>query len=449
MQSRRCRKILLLGMMVALPVAVHAENLLELYQRTLDSNPILKSKEYAVERAKALQDQALSKLLPRLMATGSYSKVDFRESIGRPLPPLPDTRDFSQQYWGEQGAIQARQALFDLPSFLRLQGAESFTLQSEKEVDAVRMAVAFDLADRYLHVLQAAADIGYVVSEKEAVKSQMERMRYMHERQMATVTDLYQVEAYYQTLNTREIEVNNAKAVALEKLRETAGVSVNDAAPLIQERFSLMSGKIEDWVQNALQFNPKLGALQHAIASAEKLISSSQAEHLPQAALVASETYSNLGYLDRRFPPFTVGSVGVQLTVPIYEGGGTQARVQESVARYHMAKEDYEQQRREIEKETRTAFLDVMASHARIGSTDQEVQARTKAVDAQYKAYDLGTTTIVDVLETRRLLLRARAEQSRARYDFIRALIALRMWAGSLSDHDMEEIGGWFVAKAK
>jgi hypothetical protein len=157
-----------------------------------------------------------------------------------------DNRDFSQQYWGEQGSIQARQALFGLPSYLRLLGAESFTLQSEKEVDAVRRAVAFKLSDRYLNVLQAAVDIGHVAAEKEAIKGQMERMRFMHERQMATVTNLHQVEACFQTLNTRQIEVDNAKAVAMEKLRETTGIAVKAVAPVVQERFALMSGQVED-----------------------------------------------------------------------------------------------------------------------------------------------------------------------------------------------------------
>ena len=422
-----------------------AESLLELYRITLDSNPILKGKEFALDQAKAQQDQALSKLLPQLMATGSYQKVDFRQSIQRGPQNLPDNRNFSEQYWGEQGTIQARQALFDLPSYLRLQGAESFTLQSENEVDAVRMAVAYDLADRYLNALLADADINYVVAEKESVKEKLGQMRYMQERQMATVTDLYQVEAYYSALITREIEVKNAKAVALEKLRETTGVGVKSIAPLVQERFTLMSGDIEDWVRDALHFNPKLTALNYAIEGSSKMVSSSQAEHLPSANLVASQTYSNLGFQDRRFPPYTSASVGVQIQVPIYSGGGTQARVQESVARWNQMKEQYEQQRREIEKETRTAFLDVMASHARIDSTNQEVIARAKAVDAQYKAYDLGTTTIVDVLETRRLLLRGRVDQARARYDFVRALIALRMWAGSLRDPEIEAIGNWFV----
>jgi len=431
----------------AAATGARAESLLELYRITLDSNPILKGKEFALDQAKAQQDQALSKLLPQLMATGSYQKVDFRQSLQRGPQNLPDNRDFSEQYWGNMGSIQARQALFDLPSYLRLQGAEAFTLQSENEVDAVRMAVAYDLADRYLNALLADADINYVVAEKESVKEKLEQMRYMQERQMATVTDLYQVEAYFSALITREIEVNNAKAVALEKLRETTGVGVKNVSPLVQERFTLMSGQIDDWVRDALHFNPKLTALGHAIEGSSKMVSGSQAEHLPSANLVATQTYSNLGFQDRRFPPFTSASVGVQIQVPIYSGGGTQARVQESVARWNQMKEQYEQQRREIEKETRTAFLDVMASHARIESTNQEVIARAKAVDAQYKAYDLGTTTIVDVLETRRLLLRGRVEQARARYDFVRALIALRMWSGSLHDPEIEAIGNWFVNK--
>jgi len=71
----------------------------------------------------------------------------------------------------------------------------------------------------------------------------MQRIRRMHERAMAKVTDLYGVEAYYQTLKTRELEIYNAKAIALEKLREVVGVPVADLARLAKAELPPLPGQ--------------------------------------------------------------------------------------------------------------------------------------------------------------------------------------------------------------
>lgn len=431
---------LLLAAIMALPLAGHAESIYQLYQQVLDSNPVLRGKEYAVDRAKAIQSQALSKLLPQLLITGNYNWNSFNQDI------VLGTTGQDRTYWGKTGTLQAKQPLFDLPSFLRLQGADSLVFQSEKELDAVRMAVAWELIDRYLNVLQATDGINYIQSEKKQIEGQLLRLRKMYELQMAKVTDLYQVEAYYQTLSSQEIAVNNAKAIAMETLRETTGVAVEKVMPLASQEFPPMTKPVEEWVDGATRFNPRLSALQHAIDAAGKSIDSSRAEHLPLASLVLSETYSDLGYQNRQSSNYLVGSAGVQLTVPLYEGGGVQARVEESVARLQIVKEEYQKQVREIEKETRKAYLNVASSHAEIASLAQEVKAKEKAAEAQERAYELGTATIIDVLEARKLLFKARFERSKSCYDYIRAFIGLRLWAGNLSDHEIEEISAWMVA---
>jgi outer membrane protein len=108
-----------------------------------------------------------------------------------------------------------------------------------------------------------------------------------------------------------------------------------------------------------------------------------------------------------------------------------------------MAREQREGARREVERDARTSYLSAVASHARIDSTAEEVRALEKVLDAQRKGYALGASTIVDVLTAQRRLFKARSDQSKARYDYIRDLTNLRVRAGALSAQDIEEINGW------
>jgi outer membrane protein len=412
-----------------------AQDLLELYRRALDSNPALKAREFGVDRAAAQADLQRSRLRPQIVASANYSVNDF------------DARGAgSSSYDGMRGTIQLRQALFDRSSSLRVQSADAATQQSEQELEAVRMLLAAEVVDRYLLALEGDDQINYVQAEKELTDKQLQRLRKMRERQMAKVTDLYEVEAYFQTLVTKEIEARNAKSVALEKLRETAGVSVAKVAPLAVDTFAIMPRDIELWTRDAVQRNPLLVGLRHALESAKKIIASSKAEYLPRLDLVLSETYADTGFDNSKNPRYNVGTLGLQLNIPLYEGGRVDAGVREAAARYGIAAQEYERKRREIEREVRTAYWRTEADHARIESTNQEVAALEKTREALEKGYELRVNTIVDLLDAQRRLFKARAEQSKARYDYVRSLVDLRIWAGVLGQAEMQKLNTWFFA---
>ena len=424
---------LVLAAIALAPACARAEGLMELYLRALETNPMLRSRGFGVDQARAQQDMARSRLLPQLSAAGSYNRNNYEE------------QDIERRYTGKRGSVVATQPLFDLASYYRLKGAQTTVLQSEQERQAAEISLGGELIDRYLRVLQAEDEIEHLASEKEAIETQLKRLRAMRERQLVKVTDLYEVEAYYQALLTREIEVRNARAVGLERLRETTGVLVKNVAPLVSQALPPVPGTEEQWVADSVSGNPTLLALTSAIEGMERLIDASRSEHLPTLGFAASQTYSDQGYDNRAVPSYNVGTVGLQLTIPIYEGGRVQAGVREAVARREMAREEYEAGRREIEGKVRSAYLSATASRARIASTDAEVSALDRVVTAQQRSFEVGVTTVLDVLIARQRLVKARSEHSRARYDYIRDLTVLRVQSGALNRANIEEIDSWLA----
>jgi outer membrane protein len=418
-------------------------NLMQLYEQTMLTNPALKGGESTVDQFKAREDQAFSRLLPHLSANGNFGWTDFSQKYSKPR-----TGRYDLQYNNNRAMIQASQALFDLPSYLRYEGSGSSLKQSEQDLESIRMAITADLVDRYFEVLQTADETQYLKGEIALTESDMARIRKMFERQMAMVTDLYEVEAYYQTLLTRRIELENAHQVALEKLRETVGLNIADIAPLMREELPEVNGKIDTWVQEADHRHPAIKALFHAVEAADKEIDSNRAEHLPQLALQASDVYGNNAYNNQEVPYYNSGQMGVQANIPIYAGGAVEAAVREASAKYRVIVEKLAEKRREIDRETRTAYLNARTGHARIASTAKEMAAREKAASAQEQSYALGTTTIIALLESKKNLLKSRFEHASARYDYVRAIASLRLWSGSLGLKDIEDLNGWLARKA-
>ena len=438
--------LLVLILTILSPAAWAAErqpaNLLQLYDLALATNPVVEGRKYSIVQAEAQHDQARSKLLPQASATGNISWNELTQDNSQP----GQASDFTTRYQGLRGVVQARQALFDLSSYRAYEGAEYTVKQAEQDLDNARMGLATNLVDRYLEFLQAHDEASYLQGELDLTEGDMQRIRRMYERTMAKVTDVYEVEAYYQTLKTRELEIHNAKAIALEKVREVVGVPVADLARLTKEELPPVPGESDQWVADAVTRHPAILALRHAMDAAAKAIDSQWANHLPLLSLQMSGIYAkNAGFDNRQLDPYTVGTLGLQLSVPLFSGGSTKAAEREAVARFEMMKYKHMEKQREIERETRSAYLSAQTGYSRIASTAREVGARVKARDGQQRGYELGASTIIALLEAKKNLLKSHSAHARARYDYIRSLVALRVWGGTLTRTDMEEINRWLA----
>lgn len=428
----------------AAPAGAQPSGLLELYEQVLANNPTLKGVEYAVDQAQARKDGARSSLLPQVSGTGSLSWNRLDQTVTNPF--TQDESIVRSEYQGARAVLQARQALFDLPAYFRWQSTKSGIRQAEQDLVVTRMSLASDLVDRYMNVLQAEDELTYVRGEQELTAAELKRVRRMVEMQLVLVKDVYEVEAYAQGLETKELEIRNARAIALEQLRELAGVEVSAVAALQATPLPPVPGEMEQWVADARRHHPAVAALQHAVDAAGQSLAEARAKHLPQLSLLVSETYAdNGGFDNRQLEPYTVGSLGLQLNMPIYSGGGVDAGVREAVARREITETQRLEKVLHVERNTRTAYLNATTGRARIDSLAMEVEAREKARDAQQKGYEIGLATIIDALEAKKNLLKARFDHAAARYDYIRALVTLRLWAGTLSERDLAEIDGWLA----
>lgn len=437
-------KLLVLALIQAASAPVSAEGLLQLWAQVVENNPTLKSSEYAVEQARAQQDQALAKLLPNISINGFYSLNNYNANANvTGFQPFGGAN--SVNYGGFRGVLQISQPIFDLPSYLRLEGAKKQSKQSEQQALAQRMQIAYDLVDQYLNVLEAADTILQLKAEQAATDQQVKRMRIMHKNELVSNTDLYEIEAYAESLQSSQLEAMHNKSIAAEKLRKLTGTLLHDFDTLTQEEFPEVKREADDWVREALSANPQLLSLKYASESAQSLIASAHAGHLPTASLSANEIYANTGYNNlQSSSTYNVGSLYLNVNIPIYAGGGVEASERAAISKYQMSRERIEEVRRNIEEETRTAWLNVVSGHSRIDSSRKEFGFREKAKIAQERSYELGVVSIIEVLDAHRRLLKAKTDYLKARYDFIRNLIRLRLNAGSLADLDLEAIAPWF-----
>ncbi len=100
---------------------------------------------------------------------------------------------------------------------------------------------------------------------------------------------------------------------------------------------------------------------------------------------------------------------------------------------------------RRAERDTRDAYLGVIAERARVTALQQSVKSNQTALEATEAGFEVGTRTTVDVLDARRRLFEAQRDYARSRYDYLINLVRLKSAAGVLMPADLESINAFLT----
>jgi outer membrane protein len=441
-----------------LPGFASAADLAEIYQRALRNDPVIREAE--ANRLAALEDrpQALGALLPQLNATGSYthdnnvtSEPYLISANNAPLVTYSTPSDIRQ--WG----VQLRQTLFRWDQISMLQQADAAVAQAEADYRAAQESVILRTATAYFNVLAARDTLEAADASREAIGRQLEQAEKRFEVGLIAITDVEEAKAAADQAAAAVIEAKRTLATTREQLRELTGDAFDelsrpgDDMPLVSPDPS----SEDQWVRAALNQNLSLNSARLAAEIARDNIAIARAGHMPTLDLVASRSGNNTGAYQTIFGippgPFTYPAnsvindkqIGLQVTVPIYSGGATASKVRQAVYLHRAARERLEETARETERETRDAYLGVIAEIARVQALKQALASSDTALKATEAGYEVGTRTAVDVLLARQRLQDAQTNYARARYDYVINVLTLEQAAGTLDESRLARVNGW------
>jgi outer membrane protein len=294
-------------------------------------------------------------------------------------------------------------------------------------------------------------NLAFAEAEKAAIGRQLEQAKQRFEVGLIAVTDIHDAQARYDLTVAQEIDARKQVANALEALREVTGTGYENLTPLT-EKLPLeppADPDPEHWVKEGVEQNPLVLAAMEAANAAKKEIERQRAGHYP--TLDATATYLDSSYNSSRQGAGYDGEdtiYGLQLKLPIFEGGRTNSLVRQAQKQFMEAQQRLEQQRRATVRDTRDAFLGVNVSISRVKAFMQAVVSNQSALEATELGYRVGTRTSVDVLDAERALYGAKRDLAAARYDYVLNVLRLERAAGKLSLDDLVRVNGWLEATA-
>jgi len=414
-----------------------AQSLQQIFVAAMKANPALQIARSQLSIGRAQRSQATAQLLPQISATGNFSENE---------QSFPDGESGDSEFDGEKYNLQLQQVLFNWQAFANRKRASYVVDQKEAEYYDRLGIMLLDTADRYFSVLAAQDNKALVQAEREATDQQLKQAESRYQRKLIKITELYEVRARAATIRSNEIDAENEFALAKESLWELSGEEISALYRLDEHTvFADVNGDINTWVTRALSGNAQLSARDSAINAARQTISERRGAHYPVVTLVASRQKSDLGYENTASPKRQITYYGVDVSIPIFSGGSTSARVREAYHMAEIARSEHEQVRREVVRRTRAAYLSTKSSLKRIDSAKTAVDAATQSALAMARGFQLGTVTMIDVLDSLQQEFRAQRDLQQAKYNYIQSILSLKKEAGTIAKADIEEINSWLI----
>ncbi|MCV2883601.1 outer membrane channel protein TolC [Aestuariibacter sp. AA17] len=435
----------LMAMLVGFSVTTQAlaDDLYQVYQQALENDPV-------VNRAKAQRDAAYegiaisrASLLPNLSGDVTYSD-SYREEVDSESELIALTRRDTESFgW----SVELNQSIYDHANWLGLDRAEKVAHQSDANYASSLQALIVRTTQAYLAILRAKDALEFVKAEKRAIERQLEQTKQRFEVGLTAITDVHEAQANFDNTVAQEIRAENVLELRLEELREITGKYHSDLAELNTDTFSAtkpVPADVKAWLDLAEDKNLELLVQQYARDIAKEDISIASAGHLPTLGLRGSygraDTEVELKGFTTDIPTADNASITLQLNVPIYSGHATSARTSQARYNYVAASENLEATHRQTVRSVRSSYNDVIASISTIRALQQAVVSAESALKATEAGFDVGTRTIVDVLNSTRNLFDARRNLAGARYDFIQSVVNLKRAAGTLQEQDVVDI---------
>lgn len=414
-----------------------AETLRQALERAYRTNPNLTGARAGLRATDEGVPLAKAAARPSASATADYQEFVVRSanSFVSPLRAASAGANVSfplYQGGGVRSAIRA---------------ADARVLAGRANLRSTEADVFTAVVSAYMDVIRDDSIVGLNRANVKILETNLQASEDRFQVGDLTRTDVAQSEARL-ALARGQLETAEAQLDASrESYTRFVGVPPVDLQP--PPPLAGLPGSIDQAVVIAVENNPTLLATQEQAKAARYDVGVAKATRLPKLALVGNSNYNNyLGTLGGNVPGRVfqqaqrTATLGVSLSVPLYQGGAPGARVRQSQALQSQALEQIVNIERGVVADVRASYSRYRATQGVIRSAEIAVKANDLALEGTRAENTVGTRTILEVLNAQQELLNSRVQLVTAQRDAYVAAFALRAAMGRAEARDLGLFGG-------
>jgi outer membrane protein len=421
----------LLALSLGLAGAARADDLATVLRAALENNAqyLSAQAQYAAVQERVPQSRAL--LLPSVSVSGNATWNDNNSNtLG------------IQHYNSSAYTVTLTQPLWRQQNNDALHEAHSALDQARAQLALAQQDLSIHTAQAYFDVLYAQDALSTFRAQRTANQQQLDQAQRSYEIGTATITDVRDAKARLDLVTAQAISAVNEVASKSNVLRQLIGQDAGALVPL-RPGVTLMSpspDSLPPWEKAAENNNPSVIAGQAALDAARFEMDKTRDARLPTVDLVATHGFNDSPTTIQVGQENHDDTVGIQVTVPIYSGGGTTAHIRETRNLEKKANADLEDARRNSVLSAQQSYLGATSGLAQISALEEAVKSADVSLQANVRGQAVGTRLNIDVLNAQQQLSVTERDLAKARYDTVMSLLRLKAAAGSLRPEDIYEV---------
>lgn len=416
-----------------------AADLLETFRAAQANDPVFAAARATQQAGQEKLPQGRSLLMPSINLNANSTFNNQTNQFLGPFPFPGGTTRYNSNGYG----VSLVQPLFRQQYWLVYTESELQAAQAELQLKIAEQDLMLRVAQAYFDVLIAQDSVQLVNAQKTAISEQHAQAKRNFEVGTATITDTLEAQARYDLTGAQEIAAQNNLEIKRSALQQLINATPGDLTPLGKE-FKLevpQPANMEKWVDEAQLNNLQLAIAQASAEIAEKEVARNRGGHYPTVDLVANYTQSNAsGSIYGVGIDSTNKSVGVQLNMPLFQGGVVNSKWREAEANRERARQELENGRRNVAQQARQAYLGVVSGVAQVQALQQALTSSESVLEASKLGQEVGVRTNLDVLNAQQQLFSTRRDLYQAQYDYLLSQLRLKQAVGSLGEEDLSKV---------
>jgi outer membrane protein len=418
----------ILASLVAL--SLHAQDPMKLTladarRLTIENNPQFGAAKLTASAAHQVAPQYRSNLLPQLtgVATGVGADSGSRLAAG--------VLNNSIVYSRVAAGVSASQLLSDFGRTRSLMASSDLHAQSQDQTtEATRADILLATTRAYFAVLRAQAVLTVAVQTVSARQLVADQVSALAENKLKSTLDVSFANVNLADSRLLLSQARNDLSSAKAELAAAMGLPRQTDVTLADEPMpGAPPASVDPLIQDAISNRPELKSLRLEHSSAERFAKAEHALHYPTVTALGAAGVVPAGEPE---VPGRYGAAGVNVSIPILNGGLFKARQSEAEFKAQAAAKNIDNLANSVMRDVRVAYLNAQTAYERVGLTDQLLQQAQLSLDLSQTRYNLGLSSIIELSQAQLNLTSAQIGSASARFDYAAQYAAVQYQIGAL-----------------
>lgn len=428
---------------LGLSTPTFATDLMDIYQQALENDPIFKDAYDTYMSNTEAVPIARAALFPQLGITGSVGR-NLEDTIAG---NFTNNVSYSTNVWG----VTASQAIFNYQAWAKIAQAKASVKAAQATFNDAAQNLILRTSKAYFDVLFAKDTLNFAEAKKRANKRQLDQATQRFNVGLDAITSVYEAKAAYDQSIATVISARNNQVNQSENLRKLTNHAYELLSPLRDSKIPLIRPEpndVHEWVDTGLKQNYLLFSAKYTLEVAKENVKALSSGNWPVFTVQTNaQQIHNPGTNGSFFVPAkqTSANVALAMNFPIFQGGLVQSQTRQAQTNFQSYSEKLEKVYRDVVVNSRIAFNTINDGISKVKADRQTIISQQNSLESTEAQFEVGTRTMVDVVNAQQRLFEAQEQLAKDQYDLINSILTLKYLAGSLNVNDLEQVNSWLA----